>query len=584
MPFSSLEYLTVLQLKSIAKDMRIPFANNAKKAELISKLSNVLPVDFDVSRYVRIDMLNNQHNTSNVNMLSADPSLSKTQVQSNNKLFEEDTQNTYDEFESALFDVTNYEALPQSNIPEKSIPSLQQSTATHSQRRFGPANGANKQNSNMAPIPLQENTSASMSKFKQAYTSNATKKDIPNVQPDSPIIATYNINAKPISFDNTSVLLKEEQTIRVKNYLDILPSGYGFLRNESFLNSSTDTYISNGIIAKYGLRKGDLIEGIAIQQTSNLKYPALAYIEKINNRNAADIEQRITFDNLTATYSRERIQLSATSNKNYCARLIDFISPIFHGSRVFVSGQHNSGITSLLLEHAQAIDNVLYELLFVSIDAAPEEINNIKNKFNGKIFYSSLEKNNEEQIKVCDLALEYAKRQAEAGAHVVLYIDNFHHYIQCLQNVSVNSKMQSTIGYAFNKAKHYIASAKNTLEAGSITLIAGVHLSSTNKTEAMLMQDFFHKASTTIYLDNKLSEQFLFPAIDIKNSIVKKDIKQLSTNELQMYRRVHAILNSISSKQAIVQFIDMICKTKNNIDFVKKLPEWLNIWEKISNS
>ena len=43
--------------------------------------------------------------------------------------------------------------------------------------------------------------------------------------------------------------------------LDILPEGYGFLRVTSYLPGDRDVYVSASQVRKFGLRRGDLVEG-----------------------------------------------------------------------------------------------------------------------------------------------------------------------------------------------------------------------------------------------------------------------------------------------------------------------------------
>ena len=61
--------------------------------------------------------------------------------------------------------------------------------------------------------------------------------------------------------------------------LDLREEGYGFLRTNGYLSSGTDVYVSITQVRRYGLRKGDLVEGSFRPAANNEKYPALVQVD-----------------------------------------------------------------------------------------------------------------------------------------------------------------------------------------------------------------------------------------------------------------------------------------------------------------
>ena len=85
---------------------------------------------------------------------------------------------------------------------------------------------------------------------------------------------------RPMS-DREPQIPEGELEIR-QGILDILPEGYGFLRVTSYLPGDRDVYVSASQVRKFGLRRGDLVEGPIRPPRSQEKFPALIRIDSVN--------------------------------------------------------------------------------------------------------------------------------------------------------------------------------------------------------------------------------------------------------------------------------------------------------------
>ncbi|MBT8246873.1 MAG: hypothetical protein KJN73_03610, partial [Acidimicrobiia bacterium] len=81
--------------------------------------------------------------------------------------------------------------------------------------------------------------------------------------------------------------------------LDILPEGYGFLRVGGYLPGEQDVYVPANQIRKFGLRKGDLIEGPVRPPRSQEKFAALVRAVKNNGMDPEEARKRPKFGSLT---------------------------------------------------------------------------------------------------------------------------------------------------------------------------------------------------------------------------------------------------------------------------------------------
>lgn len=112
----------------------------------------------------------------------------------------------------------------------------------------------------------------------------------------------YSMN-RDLSFDEDSrngVLpshLKTADTSEVVGIVRIQQEGYAFLLDENDTTIKLG-YISIAQIKRFGLHNGDKLTGVAAKVRSTDPYPALLYIEKLNNIDLSNIQQKTGFEQL----------------------------------------------------------------------------------------------------------------------------------------------------------------------------------------------------------------------------------------------------------------------------------------------
>ena len=91
--------------------------------------------------------------------------------------------------------------------------------------------------------------------------------------------------------------------------LDLREEGYGFLRTNGYLASSSDVYVSITQVRRYGLRKGDVVEGAYRPAANNEKYPALVRADSVSGLGPDDARNRPKFENLTPLFPDQKLSL-----------------------------------------------------------------------------------------------------------------------------------------------------------------------------------------------------------------------------------------------------------------------------------
>src|SRR5690554_1176663 len=179
--------------------------------------------------------------------------------------------------------------------------------------------------------------------------------------------------AEALEIENTSRMRKQElmfaiikkrakagEQVFADGILEVLPDGFGFLRNmdTSFTASTDDIYISPSQIRRFNLHTGDMIEGEVRIPKDGERYFALNKLDKINGLPPEQNKHKIMFENLTPLFPTQQLKLereNLKSDENITGRIIDIISPIGRGQRALIVAPPKSGKTVMMQHICHAI-------------------------------------------------------------------------------------------------------------------------------------------------------------------------------------------------------------------------------------
>lgn len=236
----------------------------------------------------------------------------------------------------------------------------------------------------------------------------------------------------------------EDHEVRT-GVLDILPNGSGFVRADAFAHSADDVYVSPAQIRRCELRTGDEVAGPVRSPRRSERHPSLVRVETVNGGPAEPPAERPLFASLTPAFARARLaapeELSAT--------------PFGKGSRVAVTGPPGAGATSLLrrIVTTLAERDSEVDVTVVLAGARPEEVSEWRAEVGAPVVGGSFDQSAERQGETASMAVERAKRAAERGRDAVVVVDS----LELLPAAA---------------AKRVFGAARNTEEAGSVTVVA----------------------------------------------------------------------------------------------------------------
>ncbi|NLZ72984.1 MAG: transcription termination factor Rho, partial [Bacteroidales bacterium] len=280
--------------------------------------------------------------------------------------------------------------------------------------------------------------------------------------------------------------------------LDAMPDGFGFLRSAdyNYLSSPDDIYVSQSQIKLFGLKTGDVVEGIIRPPKEGEKYFPLVKIQKINGRDPSYVRDRVAFDHLTPLFPEEKFTLcKGDSSDNLSTRIVDLFSPIGKGQRGLIVAQPKTGKTILLKQIANAIaaNNPEVYMIMLLIDERPEEVTDMARSVNAEVIASTFDEPADRHVKIAGIVLEKAKRLVECGHDVVIFLDSITRLARAYNTVAPASGKVLSGGVdanALHKPKRFFGAARNIENGGSLTIIATALIETGSKMDEVIFEEF----------------------------------------------------------------------------------------------
>ena len=393
----------------------------------------------------------------------------------------------------------------------------------------------------------------------------------------SKINLNENIKTEVVNDDSKSYKLTSEDDKYVEGILELLPDGYGFLRGENYLSTPKDVYVSPVQIKRFRLDTGDKIKGIMRTPKEGERFPALIYVGEVNGQHPENAMKRTKFDDLIPIYPNKQLKLETVSNE-YTMRLMDLLCPIGKGQRGMIVAPPKAGKTTILKKIANSItaNNPEVELLVLLIDERPEEVTDMKRSINGDVIYSTFDEQPEHHVKVAEMVLERAKRLTEQHKDVVILLDSITRLARAYNLVVPSSGKTLSGGFdpsALHKPKRFFGAARNTENAGSLTILATALIDTGSRMDDVIFEEFKGTGNMEVHLDRSLSEKRIFPAIDINKSGTRREDLLLDKDTLNAIFSVRKAISSLGIADMTEKLIDQMSKTKNNSDFINIIKE-----------
>ncbi|MEW6145194.1 MAG: transcription termination factor Rho [Thermodesulfobacteriota bacterium] len=392
--------------------------------------------------------------------------------------------------------------------------------------------------------------------------------------------------ARDLEIDETSRMTKQdiiyailkaqsekEGVIYAEGVLEILSEGYGFLRSPkySYLPGPDDIYVSKSQIRSFNLKTGDTVGGQVRLPREGEKNLALLKIEEVNFDSPEVCRERVAFENRVPLHPDQKLMLEYDAN-DFCTRVLDLFIPIGMGQRGLIVAPPRTGKTILLQRIANAItrNHPDVALIVLLIDERPEEVTDMERSVNGEVVSSTFDEPPQRHIQVADMVLEKAKRLVEHGKDVVILLDSLTRLARASNTVTPASGRVLSGGMeanALQRPKRFFGAARNTEEGGSLTIIATALIDTGSRMDEVIFEEFKGTGNMEAYLDRRLADKRVFPALDLQRSGTRKEELLLPADVLNKVWLLRKVLSPMNTVEAMEFLLDKMSGTKSNKEF-----------------
>ncbi|MEO5720355.1 MAG: transcription termination factor Rho [Chthoniobacterales bacterium] len=358
--------------------------------------------------------------------------------------------------------------------------------------------------------------------------------------------------------------------------IEISGKGFGFLREpkRNFVQTPQDIFVTPEIVRRFALRDGMWIQG---ETRRGNRGPQLMRLNKINDEEPTKYQGLVPFEELTTINPNKRINLE-TVPERYTTRVMDMMTPLGMGQRGLIVAPPRTGKTTLLHHIADAVtkNHPEMKLIILLVDERPEEVTDFRrNCPTAEIMASSSDTDIKGHTRIAQLAIERAKRMVEAGKHVFILLDSITRTARAFNNATGGGGRTMSGGIdarAMEIPRKIFAAARNTEEAGSLTIVATALIETGSRMDELIFQEFKGTGNMELVLDRKISDQRIYPAVDIFLSGTRREELLLQPWELEKINLIRRGLAGHKPGEAIERLLMFIKKFPTNTQMLKEIP------------
>ncbi len=548
---------TITQLRTIAKKQDIPDYEQFKKSDLIEQILK--------SQHMKIES-ETKAPEKKTTRKSKKTSEKEIQTQASS-ILENDHANVSDK---------TLEAETSASTPEEEKEDVKPEKKKRKRLKINPLTIVDEENASISieaeklaksleEAEVKSNNKQSIETETKTTTSTEEIAQDQKGQNNTPSIPEFQI-AKNIEFYGNIV---------GEGVLELSNEGFGFLRSSdyNYLNSPDDIYVSQSQIKLFGLKTGDIVQGMIRPPKDGEKFFPLLKVDLINGKSLEAVRDRIPFDYLTPLFPDEKLKLTGHPTASISTRIIDLFAPIGKGQRGLIVAQPKTGKTVLLKEIANAIayNHPEVYLIILLIDERPEEVTDMERSVKAEVISSTFDEPAERHVKIANIVLEKAKRMVECGHDVCILLDSITRLARAFNTIAPASGKVLSGGVeanALQKPKRFFGAARKIENGGSLTIISTALTETGSKMDEVIFEEFKGTGNMELQLDRKLSNKRIFPAIDIVSSSTRRDDLLQDKDILQRVWVLRNHLSDMNTVEAMEFLKSKIALTRSNEEFL----------------
>ena len=359
--------------------------------------------------------------------------------------------------------------------------------------------------------------------------------------------------------------------------VEVSGKGFGFLRDpkRNFAQHPSDIFVTPEVCRRYALRDGMWIRG---EIRRGNRGPQLFRLTELEGEDPEQFRNLPRFDELTTLNPTRFVKLE-TVPERFTTRVIDLMAPIGRGQRGLIVAPPRTGKTTLLEHIADAVskNHPDMKLIILLVDERPEEVTEIRRAMpQAELMASSNDQEIKSHTRICQLAIERARRLVEMGKDVFILLDSITRVGRAFNNATTGGGGRTMSGGVDSRAleipRKLFASARNTEEAGSLTIIATALIETGSRMDDLIFQEFKGTGNMELVLDRKISDLRIYPAVDIFLSGTRREELILPEADLHKINTIRRGLSGHKPAEAIERLLFFLNKFPTNAQMLREIP------------
>ncbi|MFL2914222.1 MAG: transcription termination factor Rho [Opitutales bacterium] len=366
----------------------------------------------------------------------------------------------------------------------------------------------------------------------------------------------------------------DQNLLKVEGILELSENKTGVLLDpkRGGKTTPTDPFVPKELIRRFKLKKGSIITADSIPD-KNRPNPKVRFIHQVDGMSLQERKKQFRFDQLTTIQPKQKLNLE-TKDGRMTTRVLDLFCPIGKGQRSLIVAPPRAGKTTILHDIAKGVEENHPEchLMVLLIDERPEEVTDFSRSVPAEIYASSNDEEVKSHLRIAELAIERAKRLVESKKDVVLLLDSITRLSRAYNAASGKSGRTMTGGLdvrALEKPRQIFSSARNSEEAGSLTIVATALVETGSKMDELIFQEFKGTGNCEIILDRKVAELRLWPALNLASSGTRKEEDLVDPQILEKTSFLRRAMSPMKIIDATESLLDRMTTTQSNEEFLK---------------
>ena len=299
----------------------------------------------------------------------------------------------------------------------------------------------------------------------------------------------------------------------------------------------------------------------------------------MNNERQGSPQKARLFEDLTSIDPQPRLTLEHPGCSESC-RLIDLFCPLGRGQRALIVSPPKAGKTTLLKDIAAGIarNHPDIELIALLVDERPEEVTDFRRYFaqlgtNARVIASSNDNNVDRHTQISVETMNECKRGVVAGKHIVMVLDSITRLARAFNNhrrfaTGGRTMTGGVDSKALEVPRQIFGSARNTEEAGSLTIIATCLVDTGSAMDQVIFEEFKGSGNMELILDRKIAEKRYFPSINLAASGTRKEHLLLDAQELKTMTALRRQLLTMPPHVQVERLLIALKRFATNADLV----------------